>query len=78
MPDRTELGGDRATLVKPTTPTTHPCLARYQTIERGPKVPTELLILIAAVAGFILFDVAAMHLGADSRVLSDVQPYSLP
>ena len=44
----------------------------------GPKVPTELLILIAAVAGFILLDVAAMHLGADSRALSDVQPRPLP
>ena len=53
-------------------------LARYLTTERGPKVPTELLILIAAVAGFILFDVAAMHLGADSRALTDVQPRPLP
>ena len=41
-------------------------------------MPTALLILIAAVAGFILFDVAAMHLGADSRALSDVQPRHLP
>ncbi|MEZ4564511.1 MAG: hypothetical protein R2853_17395 [Thermomicrobiales bacterium] len=41
-------------------------------------MPTEFLILIAAVAGFILFDVAAMHLGVDSRALSDVQPRSLP
>jgi hypothetical protein len=51
---------------------------RYQGNERGPKVPTELLILIAAVAGFILLDVAAMHFGADSRALSDVQPRPLP
>ena len=41
-------------------------------------MPTELVILIAAVAGFILFDVAAMHLGADTRAISDVQPRSLP
>ncbi len=41
-------------------------------------MPTELLILIAAVAGFILLDMAAMHFGADSRALSDVQPRPLP